>query len=159
MRRTVLVPVALVLAVGLAAGCSSNPSAGADGDVKPVAPPADLVGKWRLEVTDGKSTRTAVHHFKKDGHVEVDLRIETPDRKVTDLVKRAVIKVEKDRVTMVDLSHTGADGIEDVVPPERRRTRAYEVKVKGDELLLTEVDEAGKPAPQAKPTVLKRVKE
>ena len=165
MGRTTPCVLALLLAASQA-GCSptqpvgaNDPAAPAADDVKPVAPPADVVGKWRLEVKEGKSTRTSVYHFKKDGSVEVDTRIETPDRKVTDLVKRAVVKVEKDQITMVDLSRTGSDGVEDVLPAERRRTRTVRIEVKDGELQWTEVPAGKKPDPDAKPTVLKRVKE
>lgn len=156
MFRAILVAIVLPFTAFLA-GCSPN-SAAAD-DVKPVAPPADLVGKWQLEVTEGKSSRKSVYHFSKDGRVEVDTRVETPDGKTTDLAKRAVVKVEKDRITVVDLSRTGGDGIEDVIPAERRRKRSFQVQVKDDELRWTEVNESGKPVPEAKPVVLKRVKE
>lgn len=156
MRRLVLCALALPFAVFLA-GCSLNPEA-AD-EVKPVAPPADLVGKWQLQVTEGKSSRKSVYHFSKDGRIEVDTRVETPERKITDLAKRAVVKSEKDRITVVELSRTGGDGVEDVIPAERRRKRSYQVQVKGDELRWTEVDDSGKPLPEAKPVVLKRIKE
>ena len=156
MRRTDLCVLVPSFALFLA-GCSLNPAA-AD-DVKPVAPPADLVGKWQLEVTEGKSSRKSVYHFSKDGRVEVDTRVETPDGKITDLAKRAVVKVEKDQITVVDLSRTGGDGVEDVIPVERRRNRSFQVQVKDDELRWTETDESGKPLPDAKPVVLKRVKE
>ena len=161
MPRTGLCALALIIAASVAAGCSSRPSAGtasAD-DLKPVAPPAEMVGKWRHEVKSEKAARTYLYHFKKDGRVEVDIRQDSPDFKVTDRVKRAIVKVEKDRIAMIDLSHTGDDGVEDVLPAERRRTRWLQIEVKGDELRLTEVDEAGKSRPDAKPMVLKRVKE
>lgn len=160
MRRIALFSLALLLAAGLGAGCAPKPGAGAD-DVKPVAPPAELVGKWRREVQfpDGKGSRTFVYDFKKDGRVEVDVRHDSPDLKVTDLVTRAVVKVEKDRITMVDLSHTSAEGVEDVLPSERRRSRTLQIEVKDDELRLTEVGAEGKPTPDGKPVVLKRVKE
>jgi hypothetical protein len=135
------------------------PAEGTADDVKPVAPPADLVGKWRHEVTEGKTSRSSVYQFFKDGRVEVDVRIETPEAKVSELVKRAVVKVDTDKVTVVDLSRTGPDGVEHVLPAERRRSRTLQVKVKGDELQWTEVDAAGKAAPDAKPLLLKRVKE
>lgn len=158
MRRIALFHLALLFAAGLAAGCSFKPAAGAD-DVKPVAPPAELVGKWRLERTDGKSTRTVVYDFQKNGRVEKDVRLDTPDLKVNDLVKGAVVKVEKDRITLVDLSHTSKEGVGDVLPAERRRERTLQFEVKGDELRLTEVGKDGKPVPDGKPVVLKRVKE
>ena len=167
MPRTVPCALILLLVAALAAGCTPNPSAGANGpggaaganDVKPVAPPEGMVGKWRLEVKDEKTTRTSVYHFTKDGRVEVDTRLDTPDLKTTDLAKRAITQVEKDRITVVDISRTGADGVEDVLPAERRRTRRFQIQVKGDELHWSEVDETGKPAPEAKPVVLKRVKD
>ena len=95
----------------------------------------------------------------KDGSAQVETRLDTPDLKVTDLVKRVVVRVEKDQITVVDLSHTGADGVEDVLPAERRRSRTYQILVKGDELRLIELTEGKKPDAEAKPTVLKRVKE
>ena len=156
MSRIVSCAAALVFAIA-ACGCP-NPSAGAD-EVKPVPPPKGMVGKWRLEVKDEKATRASVYHFMKDGRVEVDTRLDTPDLKTTDLAKRAVTHVEKDRITVVDISRTGASGMEDIIPAERRRNRFYEVRVKDDELHWSEVDEAGKPVPQAKAVVLKRVKE
>ena len=165
MPRTGLCALALIIAASVAAGCSSRPSAGAVGadDVKPVAPPAEVVGKWRQESTDpsGKFSRAWVYHFMKDGRLEVDVRSQAPDRKYAVLVKSTVVKVEKDRIKVVELSHTGDDGVEDVFPAElrRRRTRWSQIEVKGDELRLTEVDEAGKSRPDAKPMVLKRVKE
>ena len=155
MCRTVMCVLALPFTVFLV-GCAPSPAAD---DVKPVAPPADLVGKWHLEVTEGKTSKKSVYHFSKDGRVEVDTRIETPDGKTSDLAKRAVVKAEKDRITVVDISRTGADGVEDVLPAERRRTRRFQIQVKGDELHWSEVDETGKPAPEAKPVVLKRVKD
>lgn len=157
MSRTVV----FVLAVALAAGCSPSPATGqaGDGPVTPVAPPADLVGKWRLEAKDDKSTRVSVYHFAKDGHVVVDTRIDSPDLKATEVVKRAVVQVEKDRIAVVDLSRGGPGGEETALPAERRRTRRYQTEVKGGDLRLTEVDAAGKAAPDAKPMVLKRVAE
>ena len=86
MYRTLLCGLFLSLATGLAAGYSPGSSA-ADDEVKPVAPPANMVGKWRVEVKEGKASRTSVYHFKKDGSVEVEVRTETPDRKSTVLVK------------------------------------------------------------------------
>jgi hypothetical protein len=157
MSRNVLCALALSFAALLPGGCSRNSAAA--GDVMLVAPPTDLVGKWRLEVTEGKSSRVSVYHFRMDGRVEVDTRVETPDRKTTDLAKRAVVKVEKDRITVVEISRTGGDGIEDVIPAERRRNQSYQVQVKDGELHWTEVDEAGKPVPQANPVVLKRVED
>jgi hypothetical protein len=151
-------------AVGLA-GCSPTsprPPAGptnADGaeGVKPVPPPAELVGKWRLEMKEAKSAKTSVYHFLRDGRLEVDTRLETPDLRVTDLLRRSVIKVEGDKITIVDISRTGADGIETVIPAQRRRPRTFQTRVKGDELHWSEVDEKGVPSP--KPQVLKRVGE
>ena len=164
MIRTVPCALALLLAAANAAGCSAAPTAGASGpaaadEVKPVAPPEGMVGKWRLEVKDEKATRTSVYHFMKDGRVEIDTSLDTPDLKTTDLAKRAVTHVEKDRITVVDISRTGADGVEDIIPAERRRTRRYQVQVKDDVLSMSEVDEAGKRTPDAKPVVLKRVKD
>ncbi len=161
MRRTVRIPLILVL-VALTTGC--NPSTGADGDgkadeAKLVAPPTELVGKWRLEVADGKTTRTTVYHFMKDGSVKIDVRLDSPDLKVNDRVKRAVIKAENDRITVVDLSRISAEGVEDVLPAERRRPKTLQYQVKGDELRWTEVDKDGKPVQGAKPSVLKKVKE
>ena len=162
-------PCAVILLFSTApalTGCSSKPppqgsaaqaAPGDAGDVKAVAPPAELVGKWRHEVTEGADSRTSVYHFTKDGRLEVDTRLDTPDHKVTDLVKRAVVKVEGDRITVVDVSRTSAEGVEDAIPPERRRPRTYRVRVKGDELHWSEVDEQDKPSP--KPRVLKRVTE
>jgi hypothetical protein len=156
MNRTLLCGLILSLATGLAAGCDSSAS---DDEVKPVAPPANMVGKWRVEVKEGKASRTSVYHFKKDGSIEVDVRTETPDRKSTVLVKRAIIKVEQDRITFVETSHTGEDGMEITLPAERRKPRRSQTEVKGDELRLTGVDENGMPLPDRKPSVLKRVKE
>ena len=155
MRLTVMCVLALPFTVFLV-GCAPIPAAD---DVKPVAPPADLVGKWHLEVTEGKTSKKSVYHFSKDGRVEVDTRIETHDGKTSDLAKRAVVKAEKDRITVVELSRTGGDGVEDIIPAERQRKRSYQVQVKDDELRWTETDESGKPLPEAKPVVLKRVKE
>jgi hypothetical protein len=156
MRRFVLCALALPFTAFLA-GCSTSPAA-AD-EVKPVAPPADLVGKWQLEVSEGKSSRKSVYHFSKDGRVEVDIRVETPDRKITDRAQLAIVKTEKDRITVVELSRTGRDGVEDVIPADRRRKRSYQIEVKDDELRWSEVNESGKPLPEAKPVVLKRVRE
>jgi hypothetical protein len=156
MRQTALFSLVLFIAAGLATGCSPSSGAGAD-DVKPVAPPAGLVGKWRLERTDGKNTRTVVYDFQKGGRVEMDVRLDTPDLKATDLVKGAVVKAEKDRITLVDLSRTSAEGVEDVLPVERRRSRTLQFEIKDDELRWTEVGADGKPVPDTK-AVLKRVK-
>ena len=155
MRRTVLYALALPFTVFLV-GCAPSPVAG---DVKSIAPPTDLVGKWHLDVTEGKTSKKSVYHFSKDGRVEVDTRIETPDGKTSDIAKRVVVKAEKDRITVVELSRTGDDGVEDVIPAERRRKRSYQIQVKDDELNWSEVDESGKLVPDAKPMVLKRVKE
>jgi hypothetical protein len=158
MNRTLLCAFAVSFAVAMAAGVSPGVLA-ADDEVKPVAPPANMVGKWRVEVKEGKASRTSVYHFKKDGTVEVDVCTETPDRKSTVLVKRAIIKVEQDRITFVEISHAGENGVEETLPAERRKPRRSQTEVKGDELRLTEVDENGKPLPDRQPSVLKRVKE
>lgn len=158
MNRTLLCGLFLSLSTGLVVG-SPSVSAAADDDVKPVAPPANMVGKWRVEVKEGKASRTSVYDFKKDGSVEVDVRTETPNRKSTVLVKRAIIKVDQSRITFVELTHTGEDGNEVTLPAERRRPRHSQADVKGDELRLTEVDGTGIPLPNHKPSVLKRVKE
>lgn len=155
MRRTAPCILVVPFTVFLV-GCSTSPTAS---DVKPVAPPADLVGEWHLEVTEGKTSKKSVDRFSKDGHVEVETRNETPDGNTSDLAKRAVVKAEKDRITVVELSRTGGDAVEDVIPAERRRKRSYQIQVKDDELSWSEVDESGKPVPDAKPVVLKRVKE
>jgi len=156
MNRAVLSVPALLLAAALTTGV---PTAAAEDAVKPVAPPAELVGKWRHEVKDDKVTRVSVYHFAKDGNLVVEVRIDSPNLKANDSVKRAVVKVEEDRIAVTDISRIGPGGGETAIPAERRRTRHYQTEVKGDELRLTEVDEAGKAAPEAKPMVLKRVPE
>lgn len=161
MRRTVVPGVALAVVVLSAVGCAQKPAAGApqkNGDVKSVPPPAELVGKWNREVTDGKNTRTSVYHFTKDGRVEIETRDVSPDRKQTSLVKRAVVEAGKDRITVVDLFRTGDDGVEEAVKPERQKPRTLTARVEGDELTLIEVDPTGTPLPDTKPVVLKRVK-
>jgi hypothetical protein len=163
MNRTVF--PALALAAGLAAGCAAESSAETNldpvpavvDDVKPVAPAANIQGKWRHENMDGKSSRISVYHFRKDGSVDVEIRTETPDRKYSIRSRQTVVQAEKDRIAIVELSQTGEDGVEHVFPSERRRR--YQTEVKGDELRLTPVDAAGKTIPDAKPLVLKRVKE
>ncbi len=125
--------------------------------MKPVKPPAELVGKWRHEVADEKDRKVSVYQFFDDGRFEVESTITNPDRAVSDLVKRAVVKVDDDKVTVVDLSRTGSDGVEEPIPPARRRERTYRVKVKGDELTWTLIDEQAKSAPT--PQTLKRVKD
>jgi hypothetical protein len=175
MRQFLSRPVAVFFAaVLLSAGCSSRQEPVKPGpdpdpvepgpgpkpaDVEPAALPTELVGKWRLEVGDGKGKRTSVYHFTKDGRFEVESHIVSPDFNVTDRVRRAVLEVEKDRITFADIAHVSAEGTEDIIPPERLRPRTAQFRVQGDELHWTAVANDGKPAPGAKPTVLKRVKE
>jgi hypothetical protein len=130
-----------------------------DDGIDRVAPPAELIGKWRLEVADGESSRTAVHHFMNDGRVMVDVRLDTPTQKVADRVKRAVVMAEKDRINVIDISRTSENGLETPILPGLRRTHRYQIEVKGDELRLTAIDEEGKAIPGERVSVLKRVKE
>ena len=124
-------------------------------DVQAVPSPADLVGKWRLEVKDASGTRTSDYHFGKDGRIEIETLVELGDVKKTDVAKRAAIELAKDLITSLELSRTGADGVEDVIPPDRRRKKTHRFAVKDDTLTLTELDDAGKPLGAV---TLKRVK-
>jgi hypothetical protein len=125
MRVSRLALLAVLVAPSL--GCSAN------ADVKPVAPPAELVGKWRLERQEGASARVSVYHVSPDGFVEIDTRVTTPDRKMSDWVRAAITQVEGDTLTVVDLSRVGT-GDEEVIPADRRRPRTVRYRVAGDEL-------------------------
>lgn len=168
MYRFLSYLVALLLAGSALTGCTAqsstpqpvvSPDAEVAEDVKPVPPSKEVVGKWRHETSDAKTKKTSVYHFLKDGHLEVEVNVSTPDRNTTDLVKRAVVKVDGDgdKVSVIDISRTGADGVEQTIPAARRKTRTYQVQVKGDELTWSELDENGKPSPT--PLVMKRVKD
>src|SRR6266508_3973246 len=138
MRISQVVLLALLAAPSLG-GCSSKPSTdpagpGAGTDVEAVPVPAELVGKWRLERKDGASTRTVEYHISAVGHIEVDAHVKTPEREFRDRVKSAVTRVEGDKLSVTDISHTDADGVEDVLSPDRRRPRMVQFRVTGNEL-------------------------
>lgn len=165
MNRKVLCTPVLLLAI-LATGCSNRSSDGAilaagstaDVQVKAVAPPADVVGKWRIEVSDGKNKRTSVYHFGKEGHVVIETHVTSPELEASDSIERVVVAVEKARIAVIDLSRTGTDGVKNVIPTKQRRTRWYETELKGNELRMTELGEDGKPAKGATCLVLNRLK-
>ena len=136
---------------------NANPKLAAGSE--PILPPAELVGKWRMEVGDGKSTRTTVYNFTKDGRFEVETHLVMPTLNTTDRVRRTMLKVEKDHITFVDIAHVGAEGVEDVIPADRLRPRTAQFRVQDDKLHWTPVSADGKPAPGAQPMILKRVKE
>jgi hypothetical protein len=158
MHPLAAVLFSLVVAVP-STGCSSSaPSVEAakpEDDVKPVAPPKELVGKWRLELKEGNTTKTSVFTIQKDGRVEVDSVIKSTDRELKDTVKSAITKIEGAKLTLVDLSRTGSDGIEGTIRAERRQPRTLSFRVDGGSLTW------GPREDQAKSPVweLKRVKE
>lgn len=158
MARVVPCAAAFVFAM-FALGCNTPAPEAAAEDVKPVAPPECVVGKWRVEAKGEKDARVTTYHFMKDGRVEVGVQIATAGGNATDLVKRTITQAQQDRITVVDISRTGADGVEQVIPAERRRPRGYQVQVKDDVMSMIEVDDAGKPKAGAASVVLKRVKE
>jgi hypothetical protein len=140
-------------------GCSSNaPSVEAakpEDDVKSVPPPKELLGKWRLELKEGTTTKTSVFNIQKDGRVEVESVIKSADAELKDTVKSAITKVEDGKLTLVDLSRTGGDGIEGTIPAERRKPRTIPFRVDGGSLKWgPREDQAKSPAWE-----LKRVKE
>jgi hypothetical protein len=134
-----------------------TPVVSSAGEPKPVAAPAGLVGKWRLEVKEGASSRVSAYHFQKDGTLEIASRIDTPKLKTSDTVQAVITKVDGDKVTVVDLSHTSGDGAIDPVPAARQRPKVYQFKVTGDEVSWVRLDDKGQPGPNS--AVLKRVKE
>jgi hypothetical protein len=139
MRASRLAPLALLLAPALGGcSCSSKPSADPAGpaavaDVKPVAAPAELVGKWRFEQKEGGSTRVTVYRISADGYIDVDSHITNPEREVRAQTKTAITQVEGDKLTVVDVSRT-SDENEEVIPADRRRTRTVQYGVAGDKL-------------------------
>lgn len=166
MSRSLSYLAALAFAVPVVTGCTAQstsptrvaptPTTVAE-DVKAVELPKELLGKWRHESTDEKTKakKTLVYHFRKDGPLEVEAVLTSPNVNTTDLVKRAITKLDGDKLSVMDISRVAADGVETPFPEDRQRKRTYRFQVKGDELTLSEVDEKGKPTPM----VLKRVKD
>jgi hypothetical protein len=156
MRASRLAPLALLLAPALGGcSCSSKPSAELGGaaaisDVKSVVAPAELVGKWRLELKEGGSARVAIYHVSADGYIEVDTHITTPGREVRDKVRSAITQAAGDKLTVVDVSRTSGEA-EEVIPADRRRPRTVQFRVAGDKLHWGRENET--------PWVLTRVKD